>query len=179
MESLCGCKIPDGHPLFVLYKENDAISKAVARVRDAILFEEPDEALEAGLDELKKLAAHYEKKSRCLYPAIQARSEAADTVAEMRAADAALMEELAYLAEDETLPAEEWEARLMELLSGLRNMLARENNVLYPLLSQSLTEEEWVGIYFGFQDIEPCMIEKYTRWPRAENPGAPRCACEL
>ena len=173
MESLCGCKIPDGHPLFVLYKENDAISKKLAVLRDKITFDEPD-GFDDAMDDVLHIPCHYEKKT-LLYPLAGDIALAADMAAE----DNRIMGELSFLDRDSSLPSDTWDERLLAVLTAMRNMLSRENNVLYPHLSQTLTEQQWTQVYFGFKTIKPCFIGAYPLWMRAEHPDVPRCACEM
>lgn len=179
MESLCGCRIPDGHPLFVLYKENAAISKKAAALRDGIDFSDDVDKIEAALDELSNISSHYEKQSRCLYPVLRSKDNAPRELSEMADGDHNIMRELRFLAVDDELSLEDWEERLLKLSADIREMLGKENNVLFPYLSQNLSEEDWIQIYFLFRDIKPCFIDAYPIWQRAEHPDAPRCACEL
>ena len=173
MESLCGCKIPDGHPLFVLYKENNAISKKLAALRDKLLFDEPD-GFDEAMDDVLLIRSHYEKK-----PVLYAMTVDTGLASEMQAEDSRILEELAFLDGNNSLSDAAWDERLLAVLGAMRDMLSKENNVLYPHLSQTLTEKQWIQVYFVFREVDPCHIGAYPIWLRAENPDAPRCACEL
>lgn len=177
MESLAGCRVPDGHPLFVLYKENDAIRKKLASVRDGITFEDDMAEIEAGLFQLRDLEQHYKKLSDHIFPVVEGREELQELTTSMVEAQTLILREIAVLCEDEILSDEEWEKRLLDVLDRARDVLGKEDNVLLPLLNQMLTEEEWIGIYFGIRQLAPCFIERYAIWPRAEFPNASRCAC--
>ena len=172
MESLCGCKIPDGHPLFVLYKENNAISKKLAALRDKLLFDEPD-GFDGAMDDVRCTRSHYETD-------VCSSDLTVDTglASEMPAEDSRILEELAFLDGNNSLSDAAWDERLLAVLGAMRDMLSKENNVLYPHLSQTLTEEQWIQVYFAFRTIAPCHIGAYPIWVRAENPDAPRCTCE-
>ena len=172
MESLCGCTIPDGHPLFVMYKENDAVSKKLAALRDKLLFDEAD-GFDEAMEDVLCISDHYDKKA-VLYPLTENKSLAD----EMRTEDDRILTELSFLHRDEHLHENTWDDRLLALLGSMREMLLRENNVLYPHLSQTLTEEQWVQVYYSFKEFGPYQIGVYPLWVRAEHPDAPRCACE-
>ena len=177
MESLAGCRVPDGHPLFVLYKENDAIRKKLASVRDGITFEDDMDAIQQGLCQLRDMEQHYRKLSDHVFPVVDGREEFRELTTSMTEAQTSILREIAVLCEDEQMSDEEWEKSIADVLDRARDVLGKEDNVLLPLLSQMLTEEEWIGIYFGIRQLAPCFIDRYAVWLRAEFPNAPRCAC--
>ena len=112
MESLCGCKIPDGHPLFVLYKENNAISKKLAALRDKLLFDEPA-GFDEAMDDVLLIRSHYEKK-----PVLYAMTVDTVLASEMQAEDSRILEELAFLDGNNSLSDTAWDERLLAVLGA-------------------------------------------------------------
>lgn len=147
-----------GHPLSVLYKENEALKGllAAAKERD-----------DSALDQLSKIGAHYHKKGDLLYPILATKYDITGPSNVMWALDVEIRQEISALAKKRTRDAE-WNVRLEDVLTRAEEMIAKEENILYPIASVTLTDEDWQGIYRDMKDYALCFGVEREIWEEAE-----------
>ncbi len=147
-----------GHPLSILYKENEALKG---------LLEAAKSGEDSTLAPLKEIGAHYHKKGDLLYPILATNHDITGPSNVMWALDVEIRQEISALAKSRSHD-DAWHVRLEAVLTRAEEMIAKEENILYPICAVTLTEEEWQGVYRDMLDYAPCFgVEKET-WEEAE-----------
>ncbi len=171
-ESLGRRQIPRpaaGHPVDNLMRENRAAEVVVGNLQRALdtIGDPPDEAaFTAARDELagllEKLAdidLHYLRKENQLFPALEAsgvlgpsrvmwgiHDEIRDQLKKVRR----------QVAESKT---HELVSTLPKLLTAIRDMVYKEDNILFPMALEKLSEDDWAKVAAGEDEIGYAWIE--------------------
>ncbi len=136
-----------GHPANIIVEENMAIEDIVlSKIRPHINKNIAIEKLREGLQELRQVDIHYLKKENILFPLMEkygisgppkvmwgVDDEIRDEIKQVTA----LLEE-----KNETLIKE----RVEKLLDKVTEMIYKEENIMLPMLTEILTEDEWEHI---------------------------------
>lgn len=160
-----------GHPVNVLVRENKKISHIIDQeIRPFLSLTKLDDQEEfkklmEGMDKLKDLAIHYQKKENLLFPYMEkygitappkvmwgVDDEIRDQVKEVRAM-------LLERAEKNELLVEKTE----EVLDKIGEMIFKEENIMIPMLLEQLTQEEWKTIAEESREIG-FMIDHVPLW---------------
>ena len=149
-----------GHPLYTLTKENDALTDLLARFKEG-----KDEAL---IPAIRELSIHYAKKGDLLYPLLKVKYGVSGPSDVMWTVDDEIRDELGALAKESNHGAE-WSARLDAVLTRAKEMIYKEQNILFPICAVNFTEEEWYGIYHDEKDYDLCFGVAQEHWEAAEN----------
>lgn len=150
----------DGHPLYTLTKENDALTDLLARFKEG-----KDESL---IPAIRDLSIHYAKKGDMLYPLLKVKYGVSGPSDVMWTVDDEIRDELSALAKENDHGAE-WSARLDAVLTRAEEMIYKEQNILFPICAVNFTEEEWYGIYHDEKDYDLCFGVAQEHWEAAEN----------
>lgn len=148
---------------------------------------------------IREVAVHYAKKGDLLYPHLNARYGIAGPSAVMWTADDEIRDELGALCKAlqkgrETVgqnatgskgretagqnatgsfPSSQWDAkwleRLQKVLLRAKEMIYKENHILFPNCAVNFTEEDWMGIYRDAKDYADCLDVHGEVWEEAEN----------
>ena len=149
-----------GHPLYMLKKENDALSQLLKKFK-----ENRDETL---IPKIRELSIHYAKKGDLLYPNLKVRYDISGPSDVMWTVDDEIRDELGALS-NEKERGEQWNTRLDAVLTRAEEMIYKEQNILFPICADNFTEEEWYGIYKDSKDYEICLGVYKETWEDAEN----------
>lgn len=177
-------RIP-GHPAHTLKAENAAISAHIGtRIRPLLeRVLEGSLGAQALLPELGALMAidlHYSRKENLLFPYLEQHGITAPPKVMWGVDDEirALLKGAAKLAAQGSA---ETGAKLTEALTRVEEMIFKEENILIPMLIDTLSPEEWSGVANESGEIGYCMIETPPVWraaaaaaqvPAAEAPAA-------
>ncbi len=183
--------IPAGHPLHTLYLENDQITRdaellslyanSLASLEEEGKRQEMLISLRDLANELKEIGqTHYAREEMLLFPYLERRGiTAVPTVLwtkhdENRYA----IRGLARLLSQETELGwtefiERIKRRVESVVTGLIDMVFRENNIFYPAVYALLSEGEWVAIkqqekIFGYYKLAP-----EEKWQPSSRPIQP------
>lgn len=162
-------RIP-GHPLQTLERENEQIQKAVQKLREAVL---QGRSVKSELQWLRQLSIHYAKKGDLLYPTLDVQYGISGPAKVMWTVDDEIRQELATL-EHEDAESGVWTERLQRILERVEEMVYKEQNILFPICAEHLTDEEWIAVYRDAQNYSPCFGVQGKRWELAENDSAQR-----
>ncbi|MFW9888474.1 MAG: DUF438 domain-containing protein [Candidatus Thorarchaeota archaeon] len=124
-----------GHPVHTYMSEN----KDAQRLVD-ILKESPDDA--SALEELKKIAIHYKRLQNQLFPILE-KAEITGPSTVMWAKQDEVREMLGKA--DDT--------NLGEVIAAVEDMIYKEENILYPMALENLSEYDWVKVRVGEEEI--------------------------
>jgi len=166
-------KIP-GHPAHTLKAENAAITAHMnERIRPLLSrVAEGTLASQALLPEIGALLAidlHYSRKENLFFPYLEQHGITAPPKVMWGVDDEirALLKDSAKLAAQ---GSDQTAAKLTEGLTRVEEMIFKEENILIPMLIDTLSAEEWSKIAQESGEIDYCMIETPPVW-RAK--GAP------
>ena len=160
-------KIP-GHPANTLKLENAAIQRQIdARIRPLLARVSTGSlAPQALLPEIGALLAidlHYSRKENLLFPYLEQHNITAPPKVMWGVDDEirALLKESAKLAVSGSVNTTE---KLTEALTRTEEMIFKEENILIPMLLETLTPEEWSSVARESGEIGYCLIDPPPVW---------------
>ena len=58
--------------------------------------------------------------------------------------------------------------RIIKVMERTKEMIYKEDNILFPIALDKLTLEEWVNVYFDIDETGFVFIDSYPKWEYAE-----------
>ena len=160
-------RIP-GHPAHTLKAENAAIQRQISeRIRPLLervsAGTAAPQALLPELGALLDIDRHYARKENLFFPYLEAHGITAPPKVMWGVDDEirALLKESARLAASGNA---ETTARLTEALTRVEEMIFKEENILLPMLLETLLSEEWSKIARESAEIGYCLIDPPPVW---------------
>lgn len=150
----------EGHPLYTLTKENQALLKLLQQFNES-----EDENL---LSAIGQFAVHYAKKGDLLYPHLKVKYGIAGPSDVMWTVDDEIRDEYSALMR-ESQRGDAWNKRLKAVLKRIEEMVHKEQNILFPICAVNFTKEEWMGIYRDAKDYIVCFGVEDVHWQEAED----------
>ncbi len=154
-----------GHPLYTFKRENEALEEILQKCEAAVEGGAVDREL---FQKLKEVAIHYAKKGDLLYPHLKVQYGISGPSAVMWTVDDEIRDELNALGKKEKQD-EEWQKRFAAVLVRIREMIYKEERILFPNCVRNFTTEEWYGIYRDSKDYAVCLGVENAVWEEAEN----------
>ena len=164
---------PPGHPVHTFQKENAAIGESIAVIRRRVSDSEQLDldALTAEFDRLAEIEKHYVRKENQLFPFMEKygvtappkvmwsihddiRAQLKDVRAASRSGDAAAVR-----------------AKAGPALTAIEDMIYKEENILFPMCLELLTDEDWGEVYRGEKDVGYALVEPDPGWRPSEKPS--------
>lgn len=145
-------KIP-GHPLNILSIENKKIKFLADEVKNS-----KDKL--AKIRELLKINSHYGKKAGLIYPLLKTKYDIVGPSDVMWAVDDEIRSDLSRIAKTNSYNEE----NLNKVLDRIYEMIYKEENILFPLLKENFTEEEWNKIYGDFGEYGLDLVDDVPLW---------------
>ena len=168
-------KIP-GHPAHTIKAENAAITAHMnERIRPLLASVQAGKlASQALLPEIGALLAidlHYSRKENLLFPYLEQHGITAPPKVMWGVDDEirALLKDSAKLAAQGSA---ETGAKLTEALTRVEEMIFKEENILIPMLIDTLSAEEWSSVAAESGEIGFCMIAPPPVWRAKAAPAA-------
>lgn len=149
-----------GHPLYTLKKENEILSHLIESYQGS-----QDNSL---LSQIREVSIHYAKKGDLLYPLLKVRYDISGPSDVMWTVDDEIRDEIACL-DGNREAISDWSNRMHAVLERMKEMIYKEQNILYPICAAHFTEEEWYGIYQDSKDYAICLGIDQKQWEEAEN----------
>jgi DUF438 domain-containing protein len=162
-----------GHPIHTFRLENKAIEKLVQeKIKpDAERFESDDsdeniEALQRDIRELRGVENHYLRKENLLFPYLEKYGITAPPKVmwgvddEIRAAMRETEKLLANYSGDKKAVLD----KLDQAINGVSEMIFKEENILFPMSIDTLSEDEWLKIEEGSDEFGYCLIKPAGKW---------------
>ena len=165
---------PAGHPIHNFMAENRATENLLEEI-DGIIGElgrhPTSEVVEAHRETLVDLVArlseiekHYLRKENQLFPILEAKGMSGPSQVMWAVHDdirAALK-----VAREQASAGDPRISRTLEKLSiTIRDMIYKEENILYPMSLESLTHKDWLRVKDGEADIGFAWIQPLFEWP--------------
>ncbi|MGB8453934.1 MAG: DUF438 domain-containing protein [Anaerocolumna sp.] len=157
-----------GHPANTLIRENRAIERIIEKqikpYLDGLAQEEKLTAMKDGLDKLSQIERHYLKKENLLFPYMEQYGITAPPKV-MWGVDDEIRGMLKEVKMDlsETLKSQEVKQKIEALTEKITEMIFKEENILLPMLLETLTQDEWKKIAEESSEIG-FLVEKVPLW---------------
>ena len=135
-----------GHPIHTYMSENKEAQKLID-----LLKENPDD--DNTIEELKKIITHYTRLQNQLFPLLE-KADISGPSTVMWAKQNEIREMIKNLNK----------SNLSELLSAIEEMIYKEENILFPMSLENLSEYDWVKVRVGEEEIGFAWIEPGTDW---------------
>ncbi len=162
-----------GHPVHTFKLENQKISNLIDQIRSDIeKFRSQDtheniQNLRNDFEKLWAIDKHYSRKENLLFPFMEkyqitappkvmwgVDDEIRDAVKDVRA----LLSDYSSFNKDQlAVKAEETTVRVKE-------MIFKEENILFPMVMETLSEDEWFIIEEGSSEIGFCLLVNVAKW---------------
>ena len=135
-----------GHPIHTYMSENREAQRMLN-----LLKENPDDNY--AIEELKKILIHYTRLQNQLFPLLE-KAEITGPSTVMWAKQDEIREMIKKLNK----------SNLGELLSAIEDMIYKEENILFPMSLENLSEYDWVKVRVGEEEIGYAWIAPGTDW---------------
>lgn len=162
-----------GHPVFTFKAENRALErlmkKGIRPKLESYLKEGAVEHLHGLLEELKKLweiDKHYLRKENLLFPYMEKYGITAPPKV-MWGVDDEIREDIKSaiaIGKDNKESKEVIVERIEHALSRVEEMIFKEENILFPMVLDTLDEDEWLKIAKESGEIGFCLYEPKQEW---------------
>lgn len=179
-------EIPEGHPVDIMKKENEAIVREATRLREMFvgikyLSEEINTKQEvlnilSILNNLSDIEKHYSKKENLIFPYLEKYGVTGPSKVMWGKDDEVrvyIKSSKAALKQKEEISIEELQAMIDRVLNPTVNaileMVEKEEKILFPMCLDRFTEIEWYEIYKQMDDIGYCLYAPTVEWkPKIE-----------
>ncbi len=166
---------PMGHPIHTFMKENRASEKIMSETSMLMgrighpprpeAFQENSQALGSLMERLSEIDVHYTRKENQLFPMLEAHHFTGPSQVmwsihdDIRAGLKQAREAFAKADSEGTLTP------LKEAIQAIRDMIYKEEHILYPASLDMLTDPEWIKVKEGEADIGFAWVVPDTGWP--------------
>ena len=174
---------PPGHPVHTFIQENRAAEKIMDEIEELVkrLGEQPDENVFKDclggfgrlLEDLAKIDFHYQRKENQLFPFLEAHDVSGPSRVMWGIHDD--IRTLLKKASQE-LSQEEPTAFikiLKELIPTTREMIYKEEHILFPMSLEQLSQSEWKKVRSGEKEIGYAWVKPEGIWPSDAGPEGP------
>lgn len=172
-------KVPPGHPVDVFFEENKALRKVVAEVHDAIgrIKNVPDDSLhqsimeiQGAFNQLTDVDKHYKRKEYLVFPYLEKKGITGPPKVmwgkhdEIRTLLQGAVETLRACPPDREELQAVADIMLLPALKGVDDMITKEEEILFPMALETLTEAEWYEVHRQTLDIGYCLYDPQVEW---------------
>jgi DUF438 domain-containing protein len=173
-----------GHPAHTFSQENQALKSVISKL-EKLLSEvagAPDEPVPSEkIDEIKKhfnelsdVEKHYRRKENLLFPFLEKKGITGppsvmwgkhDETRELLAASHQALSELKEVTAEELNSVIDFV--LKPSVAAVDEMIYKEENILFPMCLDNLSDSEWYDIYRQSDEIGYCLYDPQTKWEPA------------
>ncbi len=169
-------KSPDktlGHPVHTFKIENREIEKLITETispQIEAIKQSKDEKKLAGLNEsikrLLEIDKHYSRKENLLFPYLEKYEITAPPQVMWGVDDEirANIKEARNIINQFNGQWDELFLKLEEAINAINEMIFKEENILFPMSLETLTEDEWFNIAEESAEIGYCLTEPIAKW---------------
>lgn len=177
---------PPGHPIQTFMKENRASEAIMSRISIVLgLLGNPikpdtldDHRAELGalIEQLADINIHYTRKENQLFPMLEAHHFSGPTQVMWSIHDD-IRADLKQAGEAFTQgDPEQTAAALKAAIQAIRDMIYKEEHILYPTSLDMLSKEEWIRVRDGESEIGFAWVTPDQGWPGKTEAGIERTA---
>jgi DUF438 domain-containing protein len=171
--------IPEGHPMDVLIHENKALAVVIeeANAQLAILGEIDDAELQAAIlglaalfNQLIDVDKHYQRKEYLLFPYLEQGGVTGppkvmwgkhDEIRDLLKGSLEVLR-MPGITQEELLAATE--IVLQPAVKGVADMIVKEEEILFPMLMDALSDADWYEIQRQTPEFGYCLYDPPTEW---------------
>jgi DUF438 domain-containing protein len=174
-------QIPEGHPLHILIKENEALQKQIDKIKHFQYSVEKGEpkvieqktifAIHTLFNELMDVEKHYIKLENLLFPFLEKHDITGPPMVMWGKHDetrAFLKSSIQLLSENNKATNEELEAYFEMIfnptLKSISDMIYKEEEILFPMAMDTLNDFEWYQIQQQSEEIGYCLYTPEVEW---------------
>lgn len=169
-------KIP-GHPMNTLWRENRALERCIENTRGALAsLSDPGavQAVKVGLKKLLEIDKHYSKKENLLFPYLERYGITAPPKV-MWGVDDEIRDALKEMLNNfEVAPDSLSVSQIEALFNRITEMIFKEESILFPMLVENLTQDEWKVIADGCDELGYCLIDGASGWKPQDESNQPQ-----
>ena len=166
--------MPGGHPVHTMMMENRAAENIVAELDSAIcdLGDPPDadaftsrrDDVLQQLDSLSQLDMHYLKKENQLFPILESHGLSGPPQVMWAIHDEVRASIKDAIANVEGGAVHEAVTAISTLSEAVKDMVYKEEHILFPMCLDSFSEAEWVRVRTGEEDVGYAWVEPSVGW---------------
>jgi len=154
-----------GHPLNILTLENEKISELLVRIDNKRKNGSSIAGLTPEIRKMTTIAQHYGKKDETMFPLLADKYGYPGPSDVMWGVEDEIRDSLRSVLDS---PEEEGtEEKLSQALKRVKEMIYKEENILFPLCVSCFSEDEWIQIARDFPMFGACMMESMPVWDKA------------
>jgi DUF438 domain-containing protein len=165
-----------GHPVHTFIQENRELARVTAELNGLLAGPAAGkwDAVAAAIRQLADVEKHYSRKENLLFPFLEKHGISGPPTVMWGKHDetrALLAKALAAVRERPAGPAEAGRAAaqaLQPLTASIDEMIFKEENILFPMCLDTLTDAEWYEIWRQSPDIGFCLYDPVDQWRPAE-----------
>lgn len=162
--------LPEAHPLSILRAENAALDALLDTIEGELDGAKRTDVMLQHILALGDVRSHYIKKEELLMPILYDYGVTGPSQV-MWGIDDEMKRELAMIikalkADAETLPL--YEARIRALMQRIREMIFKEEKILFPLSLRYFTQMEWYRCYHDLPDMGISFGVPIPAWAEAQ-----------
>jgi len=171
--------LPEGHPIHTFQAEN-AIAEEKAAGLLAVVRGITDEReysvvrddLKKGITDLSEIIRHYERKENQLFPVMEAHGLTAPPQVMWEIQDDIRAMFKATLARLDTADHVSVVAAMSELTAAVRDMIFKEERILFPMVYEAFSEDDWIKVRQGEAEIGFAWVDPGQAWlPAGDAPS--------
>ncbi len=147
-----------GHPVHTLMLENRYAEGIMCEIEELKDYKE----LSGFLTRLNEIEKHYLRKENQLFPALEAKGISGPSKVMW-----ALHDDIRAMFRDVMRKAREGSVRQIEvkaLLNMINDMIYKEERILYPMALETLTDEDWLKVKKGEEEIGYAWLGTVEAW---------------
>ncbi|HHU50363.1 MAG TPA: DUF438 domain-containing protein [Firmicutes bacterium] len=161
-----------GHPLHTFKLENREIEKLIEDIQVNLEDFWQDDRNEnivpllRNLESLREIDKHYARKENLLFPLLEKYGITAPPKVMWGVDDeirSAVKEAINFLSNYHG-GKEEAKQRILAIINKVNEMIFKEENILFPMAMETLTEDEWRGIAEESAEIGFCLTKPQGEW---------------
>ena len=160
--------VPEDHPLSHYYKENDEMRRLLLAVEDLIQYPMIKNQWLELYDQIRQYPIHYQRKQNQLYPLLEKKGFDRPTTTMWNFDDIIRDEIKESLRLLEANDEEAFIAAQSELIANARDLMEKEETILYPTSYALISAEEFEDMKAGDQEIGFAFFTMET--PSSRNP---------
>ncbi|WP_295632939.1 DUF438 domain-containing protein [uncultured Mitsuokella sp.] len=165
-------ELPEGHPLSLLKLENTELTKHLDAIAHEMTGEENVAKITGMVAGLNAVRLHYAKKEELLMPMLYDYGVTGPSQV-MWGVDDEIKRELGTITKALKEDAENYplyKGRINQVCTRIREMVFKEERILFPLSLRYFTQEQWYEVYRDLFEMGMSFVDVETmpRWPEGE-----------
>ncbi len=169
--------LPDDHPIMCYYRENDALLKIMLEIEDLVQYPLIKNQWLEIYDKLAQYRLHFSRKQNQLYSMLERKGFDRPTTT-MWTLDDFIRDEI----KDARTLLEEGKddaflAMQPTIVADVRDLISKENTILYPTSLAMLTPEEFEDMKIGDREIGFAWIDVNSSSAKSGAAASSNCSC--